>query len=183
MRTTRQNEIETLTETILKDSNQFLKAPVDIIKIAKENNIIVVESEFEDTSISGMISKKANQAMIVVNKKDNSKRKRFTIAHELGHYFLHLEVGEEHVDEVIMFRGAKKKVASEDKTMEREANAFAAAILMNKETLVNELRELVVGAGMNSISEIIEYIAVKFQVSEEAMKYRLNEIGLLNKNE
>lgn len=80
-------------------------------------------------------------------------RNRFTIAHELGHYFLHSRAGEQ---ELYATRQAGSRV-------EWEANWFAAAFLMPSEHFVREWNQ----SGGN-IGHLIDH----FQVSGGAIEIR-----------
>lgn len=157
-------ELEDLTNEILFE-HDMLKIPVDVVKIADDLGIEIYETELKK-EISGAISydSKNKKFSILLNKKNSTKRKRFTIAHELGHYFLHkniLENDEIHID--IMYRDDSKNYE------EKKVDYFAGALLMNKmllEKLYNKT---------DSIAELSEI----FDVSESAMTVRLNILGLL----
>ena len=73
-----------------------------LLKMAKDNHIEVLEAELYD--ISGALRREGNGWKIYVNRQDSPQRKRFTIAHELGHYFLHADEGEEFVDGSVFTR-------------------------------------------------------------------------------
>lgn len=163
------NELEELTSNILL-SNDMYKVPVDVIKIANAHDIKVYEGEL-DKKISGAIryNKEKDTFEILVNKNDIGVRQRFTIAHELGHYFLHIEhlkKEELHID-TILYR-ANKENDNEAKEREKEVDYFAGALLMNK-TLLEKLRS------ENTITELAEI----FDVSVSAMTVRLEILGLL----
>lgn len=163
------NDLEELTSSILL-SNDMYKVPVDVIKIANSNDIKVFEGDL-DKKISGAIryNKKEERFEILVNKNDVGVRQRFTIAHELGHYFLHkehLKDKELHVDTILYREGKEKN--EEAKEREREVDYFAGALLMNK-TLLEKLRS------ENTITELAEI----FDVSVSAMTVRLDILGLL----
>lgn len=101
-------------------------------------------------------------SIIEYNSDEPIVRQRFTVAHELGHHVLgHADAPR---DEPAAF-GAS--VASPD---EREANQFAAALLMP----ANAVRLLVEGGRYGSIDEI----AKEFGVSRAAMIYRIKNLGL-----
>ncbi|WP_140061045.1 ImmA/IrrE family metallo-endopeptidase, partial [Vibrio parahaemolyticus] len=51
---------------------------------------------------------------------------------------------------------------------EREANSFAASMLMPRDTLKN----------YHTITQDLSELASKFQVSKAAMQYRLEDLGL-----
>ena len=82
-------ELEELTSSILLNNDMY-KIPVDVIKIANANDIKVYEGDL-DKKLSGAIryDKDKDEFEILINKNDAKVRQRFTIAHELGHYFLH----------------------------------------------------------------------------------------------
>ncbi len=68
--------------------------------------------------------------IIVVNRNFSNDRKRFTIAHELGHILMHVAGG---------FPISKHR---DSKTREDEANIFASEFLMPKNEIINSLRGL-----------------------------------------
>lgn len=163
------NYLEELTSEILMNNDMY-KIPVDIVKIANANDIKVYEGDL-DKKISGAIrhNKKEERFEILVNKNDARVRQRFTIAHELGHYFLHKEYlknEELHID-TILYRAEKGK-NEEAKKRENEVDYFAGALLMNK-TLLEKLRS------ENTITELAEI----FDVSVSAMTVRLDVLGIL----
>ncbi|MBQ3145844.1 MAG: ImmA/IrrE family metallo-endopeptidase [Clostridia bacterium] len=156
------NRLEELTSNILLDNDMY-KIPVDILKIAKINDIEVYEGDL-DKKISGAIryDKENKKFAILLNKNDSAVRQRFTIAHELGHYFLHrniLENDEIHID--TMYRMPDEK--------EKEVDYFAGALLMNKILLEKMYEE------NTSITELAQI----FKVSISAMTVRLDVLNLL----
>ena len=79
---------EKAKDTIEKYS--FNEFPIDPVKIALKVGIAVRDVQFKDIaedSVCGGILKENESIEIYVNKYDPINRKRFTIAHELGHYF------------------------------------------------------------------------------------------------
>lgn len=162
------NKLEELTSSILLNNDMY-KIPVDVVKIAKANGIIVYEGDLEK-NISGAIryDKETKKFEILVNKNDAKERKRFTIAHEIGHFFLHKELlisDEVHID--IMYRMPNDD--EEQKRREKDVDYFAGALLMNK-TLLEKM--------YNENSTIAE-LAELFDVSVSAMTVRLDILGLL----
>lgn len=139
--------------------------PIDPKKIAAIENIEVKpDRTFSQKELSGelMISKD-NVVKIKYNPRDSLKRQRFTIAHELGHYFL---------DHGNAFRDPKENFSmSHYDYREVSANKFAAEILM-PEAAVNILIK------QRKIRDIAE-LARLFDVSIRAMEYRLKNLGFL----
>jgi predicted transcriptional regulator len=98
---------------------------------------------------------------IYISHDTSEERDRFTIAHELGHYILHYilpkKIGEMKVDRY----GSNR--------IEWEANWFAAAFLMPRDSFVSEYRQL----GGNLVK-----LAKKFKVSLMAARIRSDVLGL-----
>lgn len=162
------NKLEELTSSILLNNDMY-KIPVDVVKIARLNGIIVYEGDLEK-NISGAIryDKKTEKFEILVNKNDVRERKRFTIAHEIGHFFLHKELlinDEVHID--IMYRMPNED--ENQKRREKDVDYFAGALLMNRTLLEKMYSE------NNTIAELAEL----FDVSVSAMTVRLDILGLL----
>lgn len=134
-------------------------------EIANQLNITIIQYPFPN-DISGVFFKKDGKLFIGVNESDSEYRQRFTIAHEIGHCILHpTELLHYDRQEIVHFRA--KNLAT---PAEVEANYFAAELLMPEERIL-----ICVNNGIRSISEL----ANRFKVSEEAMEYRLINLGLL----
>src|SRR5205807_10157244 len=95
---------------------------------------------------------------IRVNASDAPVRKRFTVAHELGHFLRHRDRFTSRLIDDKMYRSGFGS------NVEREANQLAADLLMPRE-LIRQFRK----AGMNDPKEL----ATKFDVSLEAIRRRL----------
>jgi len=140
--------------------------PVAPADLADDLGIIVREVSFKESDISGAISRKDGGVVILVNKFDPPNRRRFTIAHELGHFYLHLgEDQEGEATDRVDFR--RTLYGGRAHTMEeQEANHFAAAFLMPCPLIGQALR------GADNTQDM----SASFGVSEEAMSIRLKTI-------
>lgn len=164
--------IEEKAEEVLKREKLY-KAGFDIFKLTKELNIEIVPKKLSN-DISGFLAINNGKAIISFNENEKSEqRRRFTVAHELGHFFLHSKNQPLFIDKTpkIMFRNNASSTGEILK--EREANAFAAAILMPQNLIVEEIENLI----ENDALEIITKLAEKFKVSEQAMSFRLSNLG------
>ncbi len=160
-------QIEGMASQILKEHSLF-SIPIDPVTLANNLGIKVNNAVFSDESLSGLVAKRGENISILVSQSDPPYRKRFTIAHELGHHFLHLMNDGEFVDNKIdLFRDTESK--DDSKKAEIQANQFAAALLMPAELIKKEF----------AIDKNIENLARKFNVSEEAMGYRLQRLRLV----
>jgi len=140
------------------------KHSIDVKEIAESFGIKVVEHEFSD-EMSGVFIRKGDDLFIGVNKSHSNTRKRFTIAHEIGHFLLHSEdvIHHDNINlespSVVLYRSENNNGGGEV-----EANAFAAELLM-PEILVDACIE----SGVSSIDDLAD----EFDVSPDAMRYRL----------
>jgi Zn-dependent peptidase ImmA (M78 family) len=159
-------EINNITRDILRNLNITVASEIDLEVITKAHDVKLKASDLDD-SISGFFVIKNGIANIVYNRYQSLVRQRFTIAHELGHYIL------EHNKELSLSKTQlpiyrnEKSSTGEDK-MEREANLFAATLLMPADFIEFEIDNDFLNQGNR-----IGYLAKKFKVSEQAMSYRL----------
>ncbi len=170
-------EIRKIVEKILAN-NEISKPSVNVEKIAESNNIQINFAELED-DLSGFLIVKNNRGTIAVNSTHHINRQRFTIAHELGHYFLHANDDKNEnvfIDKKVFHRGQS---ASEGTIrMEIEANRFAAELLMPRFMMKEAVAE--VGDDIDLSDDLtILSLANKFNVSEQALTYRLTDLNLI----
>jgi len=126
--------------------------------------------------LSGMVHRQpTGKAVIGVNALHSPTRQRFTIAHELGHLVLH-QNEQFHVDEnsPIGFRNFLSSQAVNSD--EIEANQFAAELLMPTYLLKAEIEKIPANTGTE---DAIAKLAEIFEVSEQAMTFRLSGLGFL----
>ncbi|MEO9176542.1 MAG: ImmA/IrrE family metallo-endopeptidase [Gaiellales bacterium] len=131
--------------------------PVPVELIAEDLLGLAVEVR-DDLPVSGMLL--PSERRILVRSDEPEQRRRFTIAHELGHWVCQCLEGEMRP---VYCRAAEIGVDAEAKALEREANIFAANLLMPEPSLLD------VAHG--------EAPAL-FGVSDEAMGWRLFNLGL-----
>lgn len=145
--------------------------PIDPVLLANRLGITVSNAKFSDDSCAALIAKRGHTTRIFIEQSDPPYRKRFSIAHEIGHHFLHLETDGEIVDShTDMFRD-KEPVGgpiSELRLREIQANWFAASLLMPEGFVRSEWAK----------NSNVSHLAKVFNVSEEAMGYRLDALDL-----
>jgi Zn-dependent peptidase ImmA (M78 family) len=168
------NSIEAKAQEVLRKSNAFI-APIPIKSIIKDLDIILSPYDL-GKDVSGVLVIDGNKCKIGYNSTESHVRQRFTLAHELGHFILHRNKEQEvFVDNVsYMFRKSDAKTSKGYK-IEKEANQFAAAILMPKGLIEDQIESL----NDNSLSDhdLICELSKIFKVSQIAMTYRLNNLG------
>lgn len=108
---------------------------------------------------------------IVVNKGSTVERQRFTIAHEIAHFLLHRDKGDFEFREETKHRSDDPFVylSSSDKNDEREANTFAAVLLMPPNLFKPAFERL---------EGDIAKISRLFVVSQSAAEIRVRQLGL-----
>jgi Zn-dependent peptidase ImmA (M78 family) len=167
---TRREEIERRAQEILGDHG-MLDMAVDPIRLANDRGIKVFNAKFGEEAIHGLLARRTGVGSIYVEADDHPVRKRFTVAHELGHFFLHLEGKDgEFVDNADNFRTAADPDAewTPERRREWEANVFASAVLMPAELVRRKWPAI----------RDVEGMAHWFQVSYQAMAYRLEDLGI-----
>lgn len=116
--------------------------------------------------------------VIGVNSNTSRRRQRFTVAHEIGHLLMH-EGRELIVDQSVRVNWRDDVSSMATDREEIEANRFAAAILMPRRMVIDAIKERP-KAGNESRDELIASLARMFDVSTEAMGYRLINLGILS---
>jgi Zn-dependent peptidase ImmA (M78 family) len=162
-------QIECAAETILRKLN-ITTVPVPVEEIATKNGVKI--SRAPSREFSGILIRKQGSALIGISSSEPNVRQRFTVAHELGHYFLHPR--KDAFVDYIHYRDNSR--SSSRDPQERQANMFAAALVMPRKLLEKDLR-LATKGGFDD--DDVATLAAKYQVSSEAMKIRLINLRLL----
>lgn len=111
--------------------------------------------------------------IIKINKDLSVKEIDFTIAHELGHLFLHMGYI---VDKELWNKYMEKSFKSKNSIEEYEADEFAGALLMPKnlyEDALDFFKEEYEGTTIVNITKLAKY----FNVSESIVKIRGRNLG------
>lgn len=153
--------IEETVNLLIEEHN--LIPPIDLIGICNSLEIKVKEVDFDD-DLSGMLAKNT----IYISSNIHENRKRFTLAHELGHYLIHKKKDNSYKG--VRFRS--EFISSKEKNEEREANLFASLLLMPTHYLNEELKN-----NTEISEEFIFQLAKKYKVSSIAMTIRLEKMG------
>jgi Zn-dependent peptidase ImmA (M78 family) len=141
-----------LARTVVR-RNGVRDPPVDVRVIAEQAGLQVLETDLG--AVDGRLRRIQGQWVVEVNTDRSRTNQRFTIAHELGH----LKLGHES--------------CGGEQVQERQANVFAAELLMPLPLLKEALRAV----------RRLTGLARLFAVSPEAMRIKLDEQRLLLKLE
>ena len=156
--------------TQLLHDHDALSPPVDIEGLARSLGISVSLEEL-DNDVSGLMLIEDGRVNVAINAAHHRHRRRFTLAHEIGHMLLHA-TGDRVVVDRRFYRN--EWPSSGELREEIEANAFAAALLM-PESLVRE--HIDARAGITDID--VFRLATLFAVSEQAMTLRLVKLNCI----
>ncbi len=165
-------------------------APVDVFSIVERLPVKIDDSfDFsEKLDLSGEIKLDRDRNPVIwINPIDSSNRKRFTMAHEIGHLVNDIipNLARVGVDDEFHDGAMNLKRDGRQNPKEYAANEFAAQLLMPKKFILKEAKEIIKDFKKNKgekaklpISILIYELARKFIVSEKAMEVRLKRIGI-----
>jgi Zn-dependent peptidase ImmA (M78 family) len=167
----RRRKIEAMVEALLSE-NGITEAPVPVSQIAKARGARIFVDSLEG-DLSGFLFRDKDQAVIGVNTQHHPNRQNFTTAHELGHLLLH-EQEQLHVDREFRVRLRSDVSSQGTDEAEREANFFAASLLMPKGFLEADLaKEEYVDLLDDTF---LHGLARKYGVSTQALVNRLKNL-------
>lgn len=185
--------ISSTVKSLAKDPEAFCKErnfrpPIQLKELASMLDLEVKiglpdVANFEDLSYAGHVSvSETGAGKIWINPFESEVRQRFTFAHEIGHYVLHL------------FGDGKREFKDDAKTLRRggawnrdeyQANNFAAQLLMPKYLLLEYGAQLIENHKKEnngkaiSVTSFVSALANMFNVSQAAMTYRLKNLDLI----
>ena len=142
--------------------------PIVNLQKTVESNGIIITSLFTDKDEIDAFSQRTiingnSVYIIVLNSIKNNVRTRFDIAHELGHIFLH--PWSENIEELSR---------QEFKERESQANKFAGAFLLPRESFGNDVSHY------PTKLEYYLHLKEKWNVSIQAMIYRAHQLKIIS---
>lgn len=165
----RKKEIKELADKTRIENHSGKLPPYNPVGIANNLGINVESVKFKTENISAALlisnveNKEGKKTEIYVRVADNPLRQNFSVAHELGHYFLHKK---SFVDEPEYFW----RITPEKQQEEAEANEFAANLLMPEDIFKKRWEET---------KSSPEELSDEFLVSVSAIIYRAKNLKLI----
>lgn len=161
------------------EETELMSIPVEVVMMANYYGFEVYELDM-DSNTSGMIivdekpiKNFDTNKLIVVNSNHSNARKRFTIAHELGHFILNDKPSKCY---------AHRESADVYNQDERDANSFASALLMPED----DIKKFIKSLGVDDSDDLPEFefllinkISKRYNVSESAAEVRLKKLNLI----
>jgi len=169
--------IEKKTLSIL-ESLGINKIPIPVEEIAKKRGVEIKTYDLGE-DVSGVLVIDSGKGVIGINPLESKVRQRFSIAHELGHFELHYEFGNQashlFIDKGFSVIFRDKNSSTGEIRKEQEANAFAAALLMPEKLLIQQIKHYKFDI---SREQSLKELAKLFNVSLPAMTYRISNLNL-----
>jgi Zn-dependent peptidase ImmA (M78 family) len=161
------DEIAELAEFIAEDN--ITRGIVNLDKIARKNDIGLHYDNFENY-FTGMLQHENNSFDIFINlyklKKKKYSRTRFTLAHELGHYYI--DAHRNLLKKGYSLSYDKDLSYFSNDPVEKEANHFATNLLMPKNRFVNDINSQEVG--INAVKNLSQQY--KTSITSTIIQYR-----------
>lgn len=159
------NSITDAVEELL-ETMKVTSAPVDVYAIASHLGIFVKFSALTNLSGALIHSSNENGPGILLNSNQPEARLRFSLAHEIAHYFLNHYPNEQESVSVI----------KDSSPIEKDADMFASLLLMPRKLLTKEIQKI-----KSDIDEIEVFkLSDKFSVSFQAMLVTLRNAGFIS---
>ncbi|MDD2942526.1 MAG: ImmA/IrrE family metallo-endopeptidase [bacterium] len=159
---------------IINDALNIDEPAIDVEGLIRRFGIMLEPKANLETDISGQIERLDDGLYKISANADNHYyRRRFTMAHELGHFLLHLDKIGDGADDDKMYRSTdsgrfyNRLISSSD---ERDANQFAAMILMPRKLMTKVWEQY----GKKDKGRM----AKAFKVSLGALEIRLRDLNL-----
>lgn len=157
-------EIKSKASELRKAWGLDYSSPVNnLISLAEANGIIVSESTVSDNTLDALSRWIVDRPFIMLtNNQEASVRRRFNVAHEIGHIILHNSI-----ESIYDYSNVELK-----NIIEKQANLFASHFLLPDEAFVDSI-----------LSTSLEYfvdLKKHWKVSIQAMVYKTHYLGLLN---
>jgi hypothetical protein len=170
------SEISTLAD-VVRESLELV-VPVDVAEAVNRLGGTISEVEAEPGEPEASVRRTGERFQIMIRKNHLASRQRFSLAHELGHLFLHMGYlvnpdawghSSDYCDSIYHRFGYNIE--------EAEANLFAAAFLMPEAEFRKAVHELE-KAGNMSVRNLANY----FKTSASATLKRGQELGVFRVN-
>jgi len=129
----------------------------------------------DDEALAGFLFVTPSAGFVYANASDPVPRRRFTAAHEFGHFILHRALMGGRVSFGDTPDAIREVGDDESRDMERQANRFAVELLMPAEVCLARAKAFRAAYGVCPPPPFAYQLAAELLVSSEAMRYRLKD--------
>ncbi|WP_310621930.1 ImmA/IrrE family metallo-endopeptidase [Flexibacterium corallicola] len=195
------DDLNTSAQYLLEVIDYF-DGDVDLKKICATLNIDLQCSKEKITNNYGnpiLGSANFDQKTIKINFHKNKERKRFTIAHEIGHFYMQHDRylrSETHIENDLLLDSDRENEFHYER-LEYQANTFASCLLLPEKSFLRKIEEYRAGLDIKNRGHGYIYVddqpcnytiyklfltqlKLHFKVSEQAIEIKLKKMGLLN---
>lgn len=140
--------------------------PIDnLFNVIEANGIVILDSIISDEKLDASSRWINNHPFILLTDKDESfYRRRFNVAHELGHLILHSFIND-----------ISELDREEYDLLEKQANYFASVFLMPNDAFIESVRSI----DINYLIQLKKY----WKVSLQSIIYKLKDLKLISENQ
>ncbi len=178
----RRHQVEKMAADLLAEFG-VTEPPVDVERIARLRGYRVIFERFPGDLSGTLVRDPTSGVTIGINSFQAPARQRFSIAHEIGHAELHKRVGSDGVlfiDPPGTERMHRDELSSTgDDDSEIEANQYAAALLMPRDFIFQAGQRIVEKDESMGVDVFVEKMATRFNASEQAIRLRLVNLGIV----
>lgn len=159
---------------------KMTEPPFNPYYIAEKLQIVVNENlDFDKLDTEGQIYiNDNNEPEIWINPIKSENRRRFTLAHEIGHLVNDMPSA----NSIIIDRYETLYRSNKIGGIETRANKFAARLLMPAKSINKFLLEYIEKHSRPTAKEAISLVATKFEVSKSAVFHRFKNLGIVAQN-
>lgn len=138
----------------------------NMVNLLERNGVVVAALEIEDNKIDAFCQMREKRTILVLgDDKKSAARRNFDCAHELGHLLMHHHI----IDD-------QEQLSKEEyKLMESQADRFASAFLLPKESFM----KMVISPKLAHFKDLKKY----WRVSMAAMIRRCYDLGYITENQ
>jgi len=186
-------EIQKVIDDLLLQ-NQEVKLPIEPDLIAEKLGFTIIPKSnmFRKTSVEAFLIFQKKEIYIDLERYQDDRywfRCKFSLAHELGHYYLHGDLYKQlHFKTVEDWFEFQNKVPENTiYWIEKHAHEFAGRLLVPGKLLKNELQSIVSSKSyheiaFNDLSDKVDYLSSmlqrKFEVNKEVIRIRIEKENL-----
>lgn len=141
----------------------------NLTDVMETNGVTITKLSFDSDKMDGFSfwHRKNFPMVVIADDKDSRSRSRFDLAHELGHLVLRHQRGDNPDPDEVM-------------RQERQANHFASAFLLPKDTISADLDESLADSYRRSVLNTLWPLKLKWKTSFAAMLYRAKGVGKIS---
>lgn len=148
---------------------------IDLFKECEKFNYKLLRYPLGENADLGFAVKKDNDIIIFTNSSSRLSREIFTLAHEIGHIVLHFQENNAFIDDKVTI--SERHLGEKEK----EANYFAACLLMPEDEVLKFIDFEIPNAEKNGLSAMdIARIMSEFNVSFDMALNRLEDLKIID---